>query len=53
MINFADEKKRGILTLKFKGMYTDQEIADRLDITLQAVNKQLRKVYQQLIPYAN
>lgn len=52
LLNSVDEKKREILTLKFKEMYTDQEIADRLNITRQAVNKQLRKAYQQLIPYA-
>lgn len=52
LMNFVDEKKREILSLKFKDMYTDQEIADKLNITRQAVNKQLRKAYQQILPYA-
>ena len=52
LIQSIDEKKREILTLKFKEMYTDQEIADKLNITRQAVNKQLRKAYQQILPYA-
>ena len=51
-IEGLDEKKKEILILKFKGMYTDQEIAETLHITRQAVNKQLRKAYKQLLPFA-
>lgn len=46
MIKGLDERKKEIIRLKFKEMYTDKEIADKLGISRQSVNKQLRATYK-------
>lgn len=48
MIKGLDVRKQEIICFKFKDMLTDKEIADRLGISRQAVNKQLRIIYKQL-----
>lgn len=50
MIEDLDSRKQEVLRLKFKEMLTDKEIADKLGISRQAVNKQLRQAYKELIP---
>lgn len=50
IISSLDSKKQEILKLKFKGMLSDSEIGERLNISRQAVNKQLRAAYKELIP---
>lgn len=49
MLKCLDDNKAEIVKLKFQNMYTDKEIADELGITRQAVNKQLRKAYTQIL----
>ena len=49
ILKCLDDKKAEIVRLKFQNMYTDKEIADELGITRQAVNKQLRKSYTQIL----
>ena len=48
MIKELDVRKQEIICLKFRDMLTDKEIADKLGISRQAVNKQLRNIYKQL-----
>lgn len=52
MIKALPKQKQEIIRLKFKEMYTDQEIAERLNVSRQAINKQLRSMYKQLITIA-
>lgn len=49
MLKCLDDNKGEIVRIKFQNMYTDKEIADELGITRQAVNKQLRKAYTQIL----
>lgn len=48
MIKILDEKKREIIILKFKYMYTDQEIATQLGMSRQGVHKHLKRAYEKL-----
>lgn len=48
MIKRLDIRKQEIICLKFRDMLTDKEIAEKLGISRQAVNKQLRSIYKQL-----
>lgn len=48
IIKGLSEQKKEIIRLKFKEMYTDQEIGHKLNISRQAINKQLRSIYKQL-----
>lgn len=48
MIKELSDQKKEIICLKFKEMYTDQEIAQKIGISRQAVNKNLRNIYKQL-----
>lgn len=48
MIKDLNKQKQEIIRLKFKEMYTDQEIAVKLNVSRQAINKQLRSIYKQL-----
>lgn len=50
LIESLDSRKQEILHLKFKEMFTDQEIAIKLGISRQAVNKHLRQAYKELVP---
>lgn len=48
MIKGLDKQKRDIIRLKFKEMHTDKEIAEKIGISRQAVNKKLRCIYKQI-----
>lgn len=48
MIKELNIQKKEIIRLKFKEMYTDQEIAKKLNVSRQSINKQLRNIYKQL-----
>lgn len=52
MIKGLNKQKQEIIRLKFKEMYTDQEIAVKLNVSRQAINKQLRSIYKQLTTIA-
>lgn len=51
MISILDSQKQYILKLKFKGMFTDAEIANILGKSRQSVHKQLKNAYKQLSEY--
>lgn len=51
MISILDSQKQYILKLKFKGMFTDIEIANILGKSRQSVHKQLKNAYKQLVKY--
>lgn len=48
MIKGLDTRKQEIICLKFRDMLTDKEIADKLGVSRQAINKQLRIIYKLL-----
>ncbi len=48
LIKGLNEQKQEIIRLKFKEMYTDKEIAQKLNVSRQSINKQLRGIYKQL-----
>lgn len=50
IVSPLDARKQEILHLKFKKMFSDQEIAVKLGISRQAVNKHLRQAYKELRP---
>lgn len=52
MIKGLTKRKQEIIRLKFQEMYTDKEIADKLGISRQSVNKQLRATYEILTDIA-